>query len=179
MKMRMRILKLLAFGFLLITVCGSEVSAQTKPASRQTGPATGRPTETMPAAHYDIGAIIKRLSGLEAQVADLEKRNDALETQVKKMQVQIGSLNTKLASSGKEVGQNVDPIKAELQRLDNALRNHTHSLNIGVMALSAIPGMQDMANKAGVGNVIQQWQTMKMLWTTGGGPGQTGTATIP
>lgn len=174
----MKARKMLQVAVLLITgACAAEALAQTTPAPRQAGPTGGRPTESkMPAAQYDIGAIVKTLRALETKVADLKKRNDALEALVKQMQSQVGSMNNKLSTS---VNQAVDPIKADLQRLDNALHNHTHPINVGVMALSAIPGMQDLANKAGVSSVIQQWQTMKMLWTPGGGPGQTGTAVIP
>lgn len=162
--------RLLAVTLLLMAL-STMVAAQTERLPRQAGPQGATPTQTKPTAQYDIGAIVKKLSALEAQVTELKKRNEALEATVKKMDVQIGSL--KLQQT------NVSGLTAELQKLNNALRNHTHSINVGVMALSAIPGMQDLANKAGVGYVIQQWQTMKMLWTPGGGPGETGTAIIP
>jgi hypothetical protein len=138
-----------------------------KPASGQQGPPTGKLSETKPpAAHYDIGDIVKRLAALEGQVGQLKKENAALETQLKKMQVTIGSINVANAASAASANK----VTAELQRFDNALRSHTHAMpSIGIMALSAIPGMQDMANKAGIGAVIQQWQGMKMLWTIGNG----------
>ena len=130
-----------------------------------------------PTAQYDIGHIVKRLAALEAQVADLKKRNDALEAQVRKMEGQMVAMKLQNSLDGVKTSGG-DKISAELKRLDAALRSHTHSLNSNIMALSAVPGMQDLANKAGIGHVIQQWQNVKMLWTSGNGPGLTSAAII-
>jgi hypothetical protein len=48
--------------------------------------------------------------------------------------------------------------------------------NIGIMALNALPGMQDIAGKAGVGHVIEQWKGIKMHVSFGNGSnlGRTG-----
>jgi hypothetical protein len=164
---------------LLVASCAATAAAQTKPASQSgTTPSAAK----APTAQYDLGLMVKHLSQLDAQVAELKKRNEALEAVVKKMQVQIGSLDLQKTTSGNLKTGGVDKVTAELQRLDNALRNHTHSMpSVGIMALSAIPGMQELANKAGIGHVIQQWQSMKMLWTTGSGGNleRTGPARLP
>lgn len=129
------------------------------------------PTEARPpAAQYDIGLIVKRLAALEAQVSDLKAKNAALEAALTKQAMQKESI----------LNAPINPkVAAELQRLDGALRNHTHPLPANLMALSAIPGMQEIANKTGMAAVIQQWQSIKLVWTSGGGLGWTGKADIP
>lgn len=129
------------------------------------------PTEARPpAAQYDIGLIVKRLAALEAQVSDLKAKNAALEAALTKQSMQKESV----------ANAPINPkVTAELQRLDGALRNHTHPLPANLIALSAIPGMQDIANKTGMAAVIQQWQSIKLVWTSGGGLGWTGKADIP
>ena len=168
--------------WLLMIAFAFAASAQTTPTPKRLGgqqaaPPRPKEVESKPlAAHYDMVGLFKRLDALEAQVTELKKHNAALEAKVAFMNKQL------LQASSQAAGAvaTLQLLKQRFESLDAALRNHTHSMSsIGVMALSAIPGMQDLANKAGVGHVIQQWQGMKMLWTPGGSAGQTGTAILP
>ena len=148
------------FGF--VAACATAARAQ------QAGRATDRkPAETkQPVAEYDIGLIARKLAALEAQVAELKKRNAALESQVVAMKMKDS------------IPKMPDGTQDRLKRLEQAMASHTHYMPaIGVMALNALPGMQDIANKAGVGHVIEQWKGIKVHATLGGGgaPGRTGT----
>jgi peptidoglycan hydrolase CwlO-like protein len=137
-----------------------------KPASgQQGGPSTGKLSETKPpAAQYDIGHIVKSLAALEGQVADLKKKNAELEGKTAQLNKQLEQLSANLLSQ--KLAQ--EKANTRLNRLDNALHNHTHSLpNLSFTALSAIPGMQSIANSAGVGSVVQSWNTIKVYQQVG------------
>lgn len=136
-----------------------------KPASGQQGPPTGKLSETKPpAAHYDIGHIVKSLAALEGQVADLKKRNAELEVKTAQLNKQLEQLNANLLSQ--KLAQ--EKANQRLNWVDNALRNHTHNLpNLSFTALSAIPGMQPIAKSAGVGAVIQDWHAIKIYQQIG------------
>jgi hypothetical protein len=147
-------------------------------ASAQTPAQPGRVTDRKPAesrppvAQYDIGLISRRLVALEAQVAELTKRNEAQAAEIAKLKIPHGLTTVKgnTLSAGPSV-------QDRLNRLEQAMGSHTHYLSgIGVIALNALPGMQDIANKAGVGHVIQQWKDLKVHVTfgTGAGPERTG-----
>ena len=160
-----------ALAFLLLGALSASASAQV-PA--QPGRANDRkPAESKPpVAQYDIGHIVKRLAALEAQVAELKKRNDALAAELTQMRLRD--------SAPKGVGG--PSVQDRLNKLEQAMGSHTHYLSgTGVIALSALPGMQDIANKAGVGPAIQQWKDIKVHVTlgTGGGPTRTGTPVPP
>ena len=140
--------------------------------AQQAGRAADRkPAETkQPVAQYDIGLISRKLAALEAQVAELKKRNAALESQVTAMKIQ------------NSIPKSADGTQERLKRLEQAMAGHTHQMPvIGSMALNALPGMQDIANKAGVGHVIEQWKGIKVHATfgSGGAPGRTGTPIPP
>jgi hypothetical protein len=143
-------------------------AAHAQQAGRVTGP---RPAETKPpVAQYDIGLISRKLAALEAQVAELKKRNAALESQVTAMKIKDS------------IPKLPDGTQDRLKRLEQALAGHMHHMPaIGSMALSALPGLQEIANKAGVGHVIEQWKGIKLHATfgSGGAPGRTGTPIPP
>ena len=140
-----------------------------------------KPAESKPpAAQYDIGHIVKRIPAVEAQVAELKKKNAALEAQIIQMKL-IDSLASKKPPSGINTAAG-DPTQDRLKKLEDTVRNHTHYMpNIGVMALNALPGMQEIANKSGVGHVLQQWKDIKMhvSFGSGGGLDRTGLPIIP
>lgn len=133
------------------------------PASKQgappKGPATTNPNgikqAAPPTAEIDLARMSARLSALSEQVEELKKQNQALAAKVQQL-TQAAQANAQTASA--------------LKQLDAAFRSHTHYMpDIGQMALSAVPGMQDIANKAGLGAVKAQWDTIKVLWKTGNG----------
>jgi hypothetical protein len=147
-----------------------------KPAAQAQQATDRKPGEAKPlVARYDIGHIVKRLAALEAQVAELKKKNAALESQIAAMK-----LKDSLPAGGMHVPGT--SVQDRLKSLEIALRNHTHYMpNIGVMALNALPGMQDIANKSGVGHVIEQWKGIKMhvSFGSGGGLDRTGLPILP
>jgi hypothetical protein len=123
-----------------------------------------------PVAQYDIGHIVKRLAGVEAQVAELKKQNAALANEIAAMKLKAAAPKGVPSLPGTSVPE-------RLKKLEDTLRSHTHYMpNIGVTALSALPGMQDIAGKAGVGHVIEQWKGIKMhvSFGNGGDLGRTG-----
>lgn len=165
--------------FVLLALAGT-ASAQVSP---QQGRASDRrPAESRPpAAQYDVGLIARRLAALEAQVTELKKRNDALASEIGQMKLRdaLGSKNVNNGIPGASPGPSV---QERLRKLEQAMVGHTHHMPvIGVIALNALPGMQDIANKAGVGHILQQWKEIKVHATFGGGgaPGRTGTPVPP
>ena len=153
----------------------AEVSGQQQPTARQPirivgpttkqqdappkGPATTGPNgprqATQPTAEIDLVRMSMRLNALAEQVEELRKQNQALASKVQQL-TQAAQANAQTASA--------------LKQLDAAFRSHTHYMpEVGQMALSAVPGMQDIANKAGLGAVKAQWDTIKLLWKTGNG----------
>jgi len=128
-----------------------------------------------PVAQYDIGHIVKRLAAVEAQAAELKKQNAALANQIAEMKLKA-SLPKGLSSlPGTSVPE-------RLKKLEDTLRSHTHYMpTIGIMALNALPGMQDIAGKSGVGHVIEQWKGIKMHVSFGNGAGldRTGLPILP
>ena len=141
-----------------------------KPAgTQQAGPSGGKPTEARPpVAQYDIGHIVKRLVALEAQVADLKKRNAELEVKTTQLAAQLTKPLEQLSANLLNQKLAQDKVNQRLNWLDNAVRNHTHNLpNLSFTALSAIPGMQAIANSAGVGGVIQNWHAIKVYQQVG------------
>jgi chromosome segregation ATPase len=131
---------------------------------------------------FNLGLMWKKLSALELQVASLQKQNGALESQVASLQKQNDSLvsqnkviqgqlktqtnkdniaNSKL----EELGIKFTQLDGRLQQLDSTYQTHTHYMPaIGEQALSSIPGMQDIANKVGVGYVKSQWENIRILF---------------
>jgi hypothetical protein len=140
-----------------------------KPASTQQGGPSGKLSETKPpAAHYDIGAIVKRLMALEGQVADLKKRNAELEMKTAQLAAQLSKPLEQLSANVLSQKLAQEKVNQRLNWLDNALRNHTHNLpDLSFTALSAIPGMQPIAKSAGVGAVIQDWHAVKIYQQIG------------
>lgn len=120
-----------------------------------------------PVAEYDLGIFSRKLRALEGKVAELEKKNAALETQVTAMKLKdsFAAKNPGGISPGGTVPE-------RLKRLEDGLRNHQHYMpNIGIMALNALPGMQEIASKSGMGHVIEQWKGIKMHLSFGAGGG--------
>ena len=136
-----------------------------------------KPTEAKPpVAQYDMFQIVKKLTALEAQVAELKKKSANLESQIAAMKLKD---SIPVAGGAKPLSPSVEE---RLKTVENSLRNHTHSMpNIGIMALNALPGMQEIASKSGMGHVIEQWKSIKMHVSlgNGGGPGKTGPPIIP
>jgi len=128
-----------------------------------------------PLAQYDIGHIVKRLVAVEAQVGELKKQNAALANEIAAMKMKAALPKELPSLPGTSVPD-------RLKKLEDTLRNHTHYMpNIGIMALNALPGMQDIAGKAGVGHVIEQWKGIKMhvSFGNGGGLDRTGLPILP
>ena len=129
----------------------------------------------LPVAQYDIGHIVKRLAGVESQVAELKKQNAALAHQIAEMKLKASLPKGLTSLPGTSVPE-------RLKKLEDTVRNHTHYMpNIGIVALNALPGMQDIAGKAGVGHVIEQWKGIKVhvSFGNGGDLGRTGLPVVP
>ena len=154
---------------LMLTITGASATAL---AQAQRAPDRKVSETKQPLAQYDIGHIVKRLAAVEAQVGDLKKQNAVLANQIAEMKLKA-SLPKGLPGTS---------VTERLKKLEDTLRNHTHYMpNIGVMALNALPGMQDIAGKAGVGHVIEQWKGIKMhvSFGNGGGLDRTGLPILP
>jgi hypothetical protein len=166
----------LSFAIAVMTFCAVRAFAQ-GPISptRVPGPNNQTPTQTSkpaapaaskqselkknppPAAEYNLGAMARSIAALEAQVEALKKQNQLFAAQNKALEGKVAALQAWTNYAQQTANT--------LKQLDAEFRNHTHRMpNIGIMALSAIPGMQQIANSAGIGGVKAQWDTMKMLW---------------
>ena len=157
---------------LVLTITGASATAL---AQAQTAPDRKVSETKMPLAQYDIGHIVKRLAGVEAQVAELKKQNAALASEIAAMKMKAALPKGLSSMPGTSVPE-------RLKKLEDTLRSHTHYMpNIGIMALNALPGMQDIAGKAGVGHVIEQWKGIKVhvSFGNGGDLGKTGLPIIP
>lgn len=160
--------------------------------SGQTTPQPNTPkqnvtTPTSPGqAEYNVGLIVKKLAALEEQVAVLQKQNAVLASEIAVLQKQNQTLtaqNKNLADQLKgvwaEQKAEITLTNSKYQKLDlrlNELDSSHHALKssfvshkhhmpaFGQQALSSIPGMQDIANKAGVGYVKSQWENIRILF---------------
>lgn len=129
---------------------GTSQGQQSEPRPTQVGktPGGGPPTP-----QYDIGQMWKKMNALAEEVEALKKQNQSLAAKLQQLQ-----------QSQQSLAQSATAIK----QLDAEYRSHTHFLpNIGQTALSALPGMQEIANKSGVGHYKGQWDTIRVLWVTG------------
>ncbi len=161
---------LTALVFVLMTGASATALAQVQRATDR------KVSETkQPVAQYDIGHIVKRLAAVEAQAAELKKQNAALANEIAVLKLKAAAPKGVPSLPGTSVPE-------RLKKLEDALRTHTHHMpNIGIMALNALPGMQDIAGKAGVGHVIEQWKGIKMhvSFGNGGDLGRTGLPVMP
>jgi septal ring factor EnvC (AmiA/AmiB activator) len=139
-----------------ISIVPSTATQQNAPPKGQgTNNRSGIVRSTPPTMEYDLGHMSKRIAALAEQIEALKKENQALSNKLAQLQQRQPA-----------TAQNA----AALKQLDAAFRSHTHYMpEIGQMALSAVPGMQDMANKLGLGALKAQWDTFKVLWKTGNG----------
>jgi len=148
-----------------------EPTRRTQPsASKQTG-ITQTPSAP---ADYNLGLIVKKVAALEAQVALLKKQNETLAGQFSLQQ----KANDVLTSENKALiaivtahgvsltsaNKKIQGLEAKFDQLDSSYQSHTHYMpSIGQQALSSVPGMQDIANKSGVGYVKPQWENILIL----------------
>lgn len=150
--------------------------------SKQTGT-----TQTSPGqAEYNIGLLVKKIAALEAQVAVLQKQNAGLASEISVLQKQSDALTAQNKTfAGQLKGVHAEQVaeisKANLKlqkfesrlneldasqsALNSSYQSHKHYMPaFGQQALSSIPGMQDIANKSGVGYVKPQWENMRILF---------------
>ena len=181
--------------------------SQTEPPRRtvvQTNQQTSQPqpskqtgiTQISPApAEYNLGLMVKKVAALETQVASLQKQNESLGGQLSAQQKLTDSLTsqnktllTLLKAHGASLTgaqQTLQALETKFNQLDSSLSNlnssyqsHTHYIPMfGEQALSSIAGMQEIANKAGVGYVKPQWEKIRILFrnTNSNATGTTGT----
>ena len=168
----------------------NQQNSQVQP-SKQTGV-----TQISPGpAEYNLGLIVKKVAALETQVALLQKQNESLGGQLSSQQKLTDSLTsenkillTLIKAHGATLtgaNQTIQGLETKFNKLDSSLstlnssyQSHKHYIPMfGEQVLSSIAGMQEIANKAGVGYVKPQWEKMRILFrnTDSNAAGTTGT----
>jgi chromosome segregation ATPase len=177
----------------------SQISITKKTASGQQTPqpTTSKQagiTQTSPGqAEYNVGLLVKRIVSLEAQLAVLQKQNAGLASEISILQkrsdtltaqnknladqlkgvhaeqvAEISNTNSKLKNFDSRLNQ----LDSSHHALNSSYQSHTHYMPaFGQQVLSSIPGMQEIANKAGVGYVKSQWENYRILFLGQYSPG--------
>jgi hypothetical protein len=177
---------LITSAVILLAIAAPAISQTSSPRKTvvQTNQQTTQPTASKqtsvtqsPAgqADYNLGLIVKKIAALEAQVALLKKQNETLTAQVSSQQ----KLNDQLTSDNKgliavvtahgvsltSANKKIEGLDAKFTQLNSSYQGHTHHMPpIGQQVLSSIPGMQEIANKSGVGYVKAQWDGIRILF---------------
>ena len=155
---------------------------------QKTQPSASKQTDIAPApagqADYNLGLIVKKIAALETQVAalqhqnqtlagqlsSLQKQNEALSSQSKNLAAQLKSQASGMIGTGQKLQgleSRINQVDSSLSVLNSSYQSHKHYMPpIGEQALSAIAGMQEIANKSGVGYVKPQWENIRVLFRT-------------